>query len=374
MPAPAALHDGINDVNSSPGPAIEFDHVTVRYGRHTAVKDVSLCVQQGEFVTLLGPSGSGKTTLLNLLAGAFPPTSGKVHIKGRDVSFAAIHTRNIGMVFQSYTLFPSKSVAKNVAFPLQIRNVPATMRDNRVAEALRTVRLLEHADKLPSQISGGQAQRVALARAIVFDPAILLFDEPLGALDRTLRKDLQREIRRIQQTINVPALYVTHDQEEAMSISDRLVLIRDGTIVQQGSPRDVYERPRSVWAAKFLGEANVWPVSRIVSEGNGDLTIASEGFEFGFAVGRDTILREDGYLVSRPEDCVVTDAPVERERCYAARITSIEYLGATQNLSLALVGGPAITAVTSGRGQAWMPGQEVHCHWRRGSHSFLPLN
>ncbi|MHA6692207.1 ABC transporter ATP-binding protein [Devosia sp. A449] len=354
-------------------PAIELDNVTIKYGEHVAVKDVSLTVEQGEFVTLLGPSGSGKTTLLNLIAGAFAPSAGQVRIQGKDVSFAPTHTRNIGMVFQSYTLFPSKTVAKNVAFPLQIRGERPDRRDARVMEALKTVRLLEHADKLPSQISGGQAQRVALARAIVFEPDILLFDEPLGALDRALRKDLQREIRRIQQNINVPALYVTHDQEEAMSISDRVVLFRDGHIVQQGSPRDVYENPKSVWAATFLGEANVWPVSRLLSETNGALTVDTDGFEFTCTPGWDSGLREEAYLISRPEDCQLSAGPVEGLRSYPARITGLEYLGAMQSVTVALDGGPTITAITTGRERRFHIGEPVYCSWRPGSHSIVPL-
>ncbi|MFT4014454.1 MAG: ABC transporter ATP-binding protein [Paracoccus sp. (in: a-proteobacteria)] len=353
-------------------PAIELDNVTIKYGTHVAVKGVSLTVGQGEFVTLLGPSGSGKTTLLNLVAGAFAPASGKVFIQGKDVSFAPTHTRNIGMVFQSYTLFPSKTVARNVAFPLQIRGESAQRCDARVAEALKTVRLLEHADKLPAQISGGQAQRVALARAIVFEPDILLFDEPLGALDRALRKDLQREIRRIQQNINVPALYVTHDQEEAMSMSDRIVLFRDGLIVQQGSPREVYETPRSVWAATFLGEANVWPLTRVLEDRNGTLTAESEGFRFTFAPGFDSGLREGAWIISRPEDCRLSPEPLADGSSYPARIVGLEYLGAMQSVTVALDGGPTLTAITTGRGQRLAPGDVVHCSWRPGSHSIVP--
>jgi ABC-type Fe3+/spermidine/putrescine transport system ATPase subunit len=353
-------------------PAIELDDVTVRYGDQVAVKDVSLSVAQGEFVTLLGPSGSGKTTLLNLIAGAFPPSAGSVRIQGKDVSFAPINTRNIGMVFQSYTLFPSKTVAKNVAFPLEIRGVKGKSRDEKVADALKTVRLFEHADKLPSQISGGQAQRVALARAIVFEPSILLFDEPLGALDRALRKDLQREIRRIQQSIHVPALYVTHDQEEAMSMSDRIVLFRDGRIIQQGSPREVYEHPANVWAAGFLGEANVWPITRLVATAGNEVTIRSDDFEFTFTRSQRA-LGDGDHLVSRPEDCIISTDPVEGRRCYAATVTAIEYLGTTQNVTLGLQGGPTVSSVASGRDHDLVVGQPVFCYWRAGRHSIVPL-
>ncbi|MFT4029286.1 MAG: ABC transporter ATP-binding protein [Protaetiibacter sp.] len=346
--------------------------MTVRYGSHTAVADVSLTVEQGEFVTLLGPSGSGKTTLLNLVAGAFAPYKGTVRINGKDVSHAATHTRNIGMVFQSYTLFPSKTVAKNVAFPLEIRREPKAQKERRVLEALRTVRLLEHADKLPAQISGGQAQRVALARAIVFDPDILLFDEPLGALDRALRKELQGEIRRIQQSIDVPALYVTHDQEEAMTMSDRIVLFRDGRIVQQGTPRDVYEHPASVWAATFLGAANVWPISRVSPEPSGELAIETDGFAFTLPRSAGEPVVGSTSVVSRPEDCVLTAAEVEGVPCHPGVVVAVEYLGSGQNVTVRLADGPQLVALTSGRRERHGVGDRVFCHWLPGAHSIVP--
>ncbi|MFT4215511.1 MAG: ABC transporter ATP-binding protein [Microbacterium sp.] len=353
-------------------PAIALEEVTVRYGAQTAVADVSLTVEQGEFVTLLGPSGSGKTTLLNLVAGAFAPDRGVVRINGKDVSYAPTHTRNIGMVFQSYTLFPSKTVAKNVAFPLEIRREAKAQKDRRVLEALRTVRLLEHADKLPAQISGGQAQRVALARAIVFDPDILLFDEPLGALDRALRKDLQHEIRRIQQSINVPALYVTHDQEEAMTMSDRIVLFRDGAVVQQGTPRDVYEHPVSVWAATFLGAANVWPITRVSPAPSGALEIETDGFAFTLPPTAGEPVVGAASVVSRPEDCVLTAAEVEGVPCYPGDVLAVEYLGSGQNVTVQLAGGPRLVALTSGRRERYAVGDTVFCHWLPDAHAIVP--
>ncbi|MFT3797645.1 ABC transporter ATP-binding protein [Microbacterium sp.] len=359
---------------TSSTPAISLEDVTVRYGSQTAVANVSLAVEQGEFVTLLGPSGSGKTTLLNLVAGAFAPYKGTVRINGKDVSHAPTHTRNIGMVFQSYTLFPSKTVAKNVAFPLEIRREPKEKKERRVLDALRTVRLLDHADKLPAQISGGQAQRVALARAIVFDPDILLFDEPLGALDRALRKDLQREIRRIQQSIDVPALYVTHDQEEAMTMSDRIVLFRDGGIVQQGTPREVYEQPASVWAATFLGAANVWPITRANPASGGEVTIETDGFTVTLPASAGDPVVGATSVVSRPEDCVLTSAEVDGVRCHPGSVTAIEYLGTGQNVTVRLVGGPQLVALTSGRGQRYEVGEPVFCHWRPGAHSIVPAD
>ena len=247
---------------------ITLHDVHKTYDGHVAVAGVDLNVAQGEFVTLLGPSGCGKTTCLRIVAGFVAPTSGRVSIDGRDVTNLPPHRRNTGMVFQSYALFPHRTVAGNVAFGLQMRRLSRAERERRTREALRLVQLEELADRYPAQLSGGQRQRVALARAVVINPEILLLDEPLAALDLKLREELQVEIKRIQSSLNMTTLFVTHDQGEALSLSTRIAVMREGKIVQFGTPTEIYERPNSRYVANFVGRINLIPA--IVREKQGE--------------------------------------------------------------------------------------------------------
>ena len=237
---------------------VEFSHVGKSYDGHTlAVEDFSLRIPRGEFVTLLGPSGCGKTTCLKMLAGFEHPTAGEIFLKGRPVGQIKAHKRNIGVVFQQYALFPHMTVAENLAFPLQARRVPAQQVAASVARALDMVQLRGFGDRLPGQMSGGQQQRAAIARALVFEPDIVLMDEPLGALDRRLREEMQYEIRRLQQRLGVTMLYVTHDQGEAMAMSDRVAVMSEGRVQQIASPEVLYEEPERVFVATFIGENNL---------------------------------------------------------------------------------------------------------------------
>ena len=220
-----------------------------------AVDGLDLVVGSGEFVTLLGSSGSGKSTTLMMVAGFENPDAGSVSLGGRELTGLPAHRRNLGVVFQNYLLFPHLTVAQNVAFPLKARRFPKNEIKGRVQEALETVRLPEYAKRMPSQLSGGQQQRVAVARAVCAKPSLLLMDEPLGALDERLRKDLQAEIRRIHRELDTAVLYVTHDQVEAMSMSDRIVLMRTGKVEQAGSPEELFDRPATPYAARFMGDA-----------------------------------------------------------------------------------------------------------------------
>ncbi|UOE22052.1 ABC transporter ATP-binding protein [Thermobifida halotolerans] len=243
------------------GARLQLTGIRKEYGDFAAVDDVSLDIEPGQFVTLLGASGSGKTTLLRIIAGFVDATAGRVVMDGADISGVPVHRRHIGMVFQNYALFPHMSVEKNVAFPLQMRRVPRSRRPAMVREALAAVRLEGLGHRMPRELSGGQQQRVALARAIVSRPRLLLMDEPLGALDRRLREALQVEIRRLSQDLGLTVVNVTHDQEEALTMSDRIALLSHGRLVQYGSPEDLYSRPTSDVSANFLGESNLFRAS-----------------------------------------------------------------------------------------------------------------
>ena len=240
-----------------PGVLVRLQRVAKTYGSVRAVNDVSLDVHEGEFLTLLGPSGSGKTTMLMLIAGFERPSSGEIQIRGESVVARPPHRRDIGMVFQSYALFPHMTVFDNVAFPLRARKAPTREVDARVRRVLEIVRLPAVEDRYPRQLSGGQQQRVALARAVASRPSLLLMDEPLGALDRKLREEMQLELKTIQRELGVTTLYVTHDQQEALALSDRVAIMNHGDLVQIGSPVELYERPADDFVAGFLGDVNL---------------------------------------------------------------------------------------------------------------------
>lgn len=245
--------------SSRTGAAVRLHGLTKRYAGRAAVDEVSLDIEVGEFMTFLGPSGSGKTTTLNMIAGFTRATEGSITVDDTNVADLPPHRRDLGMVFQHYALFPHMSVAKNVAFPLEQRKVSKPEIARRVTEALRMVQLDSMADRLPSGLSGGQQQRVALARAVVFNPRVLLMDEPLGALDKKLREQLQTEISRMHRELGITFVFVTHDQEEALALSDRIAVFNDGRIEQVGTPEELYERPATLFVAQFLGESNVFP-------------------------------------------------------------------------------------------------------------------
>ncbi len=236
---------------------VEFNMVSKSYDGHVRViKDLNLNIHVGEFVTLLGPSGSGKTTILMMLAGFQSPTSGEILLDGQPIQDLPARKRGIGMVFQNYALFPHMTVGDNLAFPLEVRGIGSQERKNRVNRVLDLVQLDGFADRRPNQLSGGQQQRVAIARALVFEPSLVLMDEPLGALDRSLREEMQYEIRRIHRSLDVTIVYVTHDQQEAMVMSDRIAVLRNGIIDQIAVPEGLYEAPTSAFVARFIGESN----------------------------------------------------------------------------------------------------------------------
>ena len=242
----------------APGAPIRISGISKQYKDLTVLDHVDLEIHGGEFLTLLGASGSGKSTLLNILAGFVKPTSGTIEVDGVDMSRLPPHKRGLGMVFQHYALFPHMTVAENVAFPLKRLKVPKAEIATRVAEALDLVELGRLSGRKPTEISGGQQQRVALARAIVFRPRVLLMDEPLGALDKMLREQLQLEIRKLHKDIGITFVFVTHDQDEALTMSDRIALLQDGKIVQLGTPEELYDAPNCRYAAEFVGVSNLF--------------------------------------------------------------------------------------------------------------------
>lgn len=237
--------------------AVSLRGVTKTFGSFTAVSELDLEVRSGEFFSMLGPSGSGKTTVLRMIAGFEAPTSGAIILNGKDVTKAAPFDRPVNTVFQDYALFPHLTIAENVAYGLKVAGVSKAERKTRVGEALEQVRLAHVADRTPAQLSGGQRQRIALARALILRPQVLLLDEPLGALDKQLREHMQVELQQIQREIGITFIFVTHDQEEALSLSDRIAVFHEGKIEQIGSPREVYEFPRTEFVAKFLGTTNL---------------------------------------------------------------------------------------------------------------------
>ena len=223
-----------------------------------AVDHLTMDIKEGEFMTFLGASGSGKTTTLSMIAGLTLPTSGEILLNGQDVTFIPPHKRNIGMVFQNYALFPHMTVYENIAFPLKMHKIPKAEIEKRVTQALHMVQLPQHGDRYPSQLSGGQQQRIALARALSFEPGLILMDEPLGALDKKLRQHMQIEIKHIQEDLGFTTIYVTHDQEEALTMSDRIAVLRDGKLEQLGTPEELYEEPKTLYVADFIGESNIF--------------------------------------------------------------------------------------------------------------------
>ncbi len=304
---------------------VRLEGISKAYGSVVALDGVTLDVAEGEFLTLLGPSGSGKTTCLRAIAGMMTPDSGRLLIAGRDVSAVPMNRRNIGMVFQNYSLFPHLSVAQNVGYPLRVRRVSPAEADRRVDEALELVRLNGYGARRPSELSGGQQQRVALARALVFQPDVLLLDEPLSALDRVLREEMQLELRRIHREIGTTMICVTHDRSEALTMSDRIVVMRSGRIVQDASPETIYLNSGSRFVAEFLGEVNILPMSR-----------DAENSVLKDAAGRRIVVGSTQEMPPGPVDIVVrvehvgltvaSDADVEGDD-WRGKVTEALFLG-----------------------------------------------
>jgi putative spermidine/putrescine transport system ATP-binding protein len=308
--------------------SLRLQNVSKHFGRIKAVDNVNLTVPRGQFITLLGPSGSGKTTILNMIAGFNKPTSGEILLDEQPITPLPPEKRNFGMVFQGYALFPHMSVADNVAFPLKMRHRPADEIKRKVKETLELVQLTGLADRLPHMLSGGQQQRVALARALVFTPDILLLDEPLGALDRKLRADVQIELKLVHQRVGTTFVYVTHDQEEALSMSSCIAIIREGRFVQVGNPNELYERPATRFVADFLGKSNF--IRGTVAEINGEGFTYRAGSNIYHQASESARVHPgaDILISIRPEKIAITEIPPQDAvNRIAGEIRSWNYFG-----------------------------------------------
>jgi len=314
-------------VSRDAGAEIEFRSVTRTFGDVIAVRDVSLRVAEGEFVTLLGPSGSGKTTLLMMLAGFLVPTGGDIRINGASVVLRPAHKRDLGIVFQHYALFPHLSVFDNVAFPLRLRRMSGVEIRTSVERLLELVRLPGLAARRPRELSGGQQQRVALARALVFNPSALLMDEPLGALDRKLRAHMQEEIRDIQRSLRITTLYVTHDQDEAMTMSDRIAVLNEGRLEQVASPAELYARPANAFVADFLGDANFLRATVVDAEAGRFVAVTGGGLRVTGTATRAAGPGQELVLVLRPESLRLLAADESDDNCHEGIVEGLLFRG-----------------------------------------------
>ncbi len=354
-------------------PALVVRGLRKTFGSAVAVDGIDLEVRPGEFLTLLGPSGSGKTTTLRMIAGFMAPSGGSIEIDGTDMTRVPPYRRDVGMVFQNYALFPHMTAADNVAFPLRMRRRPRAEIQRRVADALSLVKLGDLGDRYPRQLSGGQQQRIALARAVVFEPRLLLMDEPLGALDRKLREALQLEIIHVSRQLGATVIYVTHDQEEALVMSDRIAIFSAGKIEQLGSGEDLYDRPASLFVADFIGESNILR-GRYEADGasGGWLTRGTSRWRVGSAAAERAGLDAGSAaaLVVRPERMRILDGAVPEPATNGANVVDatvgdVLNLGPDTKYQLAIADGPrvAVREPREATGRELQRGDTVRLSW-----------
>ncbi len=342
---------------------VKLDKIVKSYGSTMAVNDVSLDIKEGEFLTLLGPSGCGKTTTLRLISGFIQPTSGAIHFGDKDVTGIAPQHRQIGMVFQDYALFPHLTVSENISFGLVERRYEKAAIKERVDDLLALIKLEEAADRYPSEISGGQAQRVAVARAVAHPPSVLLMDEPLGALDLKLRETMQTELRRIQQELGITAVYVTHDQSEAMNMSDRIVVMNQGVIEQIGSPKGIYSSPQSVFVANFIGQVNVLNCNVTVQKDN-ITELEYQGQKI--RAQHDKSLRQGTttFLAIRPEDIKITPKAARKsQNSLKGVVSEALFSGNVMKISVELESGDCIKVECPPKLNSFEIGNPVYVSW-----------
>jgi putative spermidine/putrescine transport system ATP-binding protein len=348
--------------------SVRLADLTKQYGHVTAVDRLSLNIQPGELIALLGPSGCGKTTSLRMIAGLIEPSHGEVFVNGRPITKLPVHRRNIGMLFQNYALFPHLNVLENVMFGLEMRGIRRREAASKAQEALALVQLDGHQDKLPARLSGGQQQRVALARALVIEPAMLLLDEPLGALDKNLRESMQAELRLLQRRLGITTVMVTHDQDEAMTLSDRIVVMRHGRLEQAGTPSEVYQRPATRFVAGFLGASNFFQ-GRIGDRAGDSVRIAcAQGLEV--TVPAASVSGDSATIALRPEAVRVCGSVngTQPPNTVRATLEQVLYRGFMVHYHLRLPNGdPLIAFAQNVTGQDLAPGATVVAAWDEAS-------
>ncbi|WP_456022259.1 ABC transporter ATP-binding protein [Pseudomonas protegens] len=347
-------------------PLVSLRNLNKHYGDFAAVDNISLDIKDGEFLTFLGSSGSGKSTTLSMLAGFETPSSGEILVNGQSLVNVPPHKRDIGMVFQRYSLFPHLSVRDNIAFPLAIRKLAAAERDKRVDAMLKLVQLEQFAHRRPSQLSGGQQQRVAIARALVYEPRILLMDEPLGALDKKLREDLQDELRQLHRRLGITIVYVTHDQEEAMRLSQRIAIFSHGKIVGLGSGYDLYQNPPNAFVASFLGNSNFL---KLKAQGNAAASFEGQLLSIRLTAGLHA--DQDVLLMVRPEKAqalsvvqAISEPLPSGWNEVSAKVVEVLFLGESQTCSVVTSGGTSMTVkALSAAGMPLKAGDPVQVRW-----------
>ncbi len=356
---------------------ISVENISKSFSGHSVLENINLQVKDGEFITFLGPSGCGKTTLLRLIAGFEQPDTGSIYLNQENITTIPPERRPINMVFQSYALFPHMTVFDNIAFGLRCKKIAKSEITDRVNNALAKIKMSEHANKKPQQLSGGQQQRVAIARAAVNEPNVLLLDEPLSALDYNLRKSMRVELKELQQRIGITFIFVTHDQEEALTLSDRIVVMDHGRIVQIGSPRDIYEEPINLFAAKFIGETNIFS-STITKVEEFYFYAKIEGVDFRF---NNTLHYKAGSeinVILRPEDINVWDKTevTDTSHMFPGKVEQVIYKGSTVDLIVLLDSGRKISATEffneDDEDLAYTIGERVWIDWHHGWEVILP--
>ncbi len=354
-------------------PMVQFKGIMKRFDTVVAVEKMDLDIEEGSLVTLLGPSGCGKTTLLRMVAGLEDPTGGDIFIKGRRINDTPIHKRNLGMIFQNYALFPHKTIFENVAFGLKYRNLSKEAIREKVTRALEMVRLPGVERRMPSQLSGGQQQRIAMARAIVIEPDVLLMDEPLSALDENLREEMRREVDNLQALLGVTTIFVTHDQREALSMSDKIIVMKGGRKLQEGAPEEVYNRPSSHFVADFLGHSNF--SAGVVAEkqnglvrirlDSGNLLLAESGGEWSAGDRVEVVVRAQRFDAFLKKDF----RPSDKMNFFEGRVRDRSYMGGEVSYFIELAAGREIHVISLMRSRIYDIGDEVavqvaprHCH------------
>lgn len=346
---------------------VRLNELSKRYGTQLAVDALSLTIEPGSMLALLGPSGCGKTTCLRMIAGLVQPTSGEIFIDGKRITGTPVHRRNIGMLFQNYALFPHMTVAENVAFGLEARRLPKAEIASRVSGALQLVQLGGYADRMPAQLSGGQQQRVALARCLVVEPALLLLDEPLGALDKGLRENMQVELRALQQRLGITTIMVTHDQDEALTLADRIAIMRGGRLEQLGSPAEVYQAPASRFVAGFIGVSNFFRGRVDRRDGQAGSVTTDSGIVLTIPdcpPGRDDVT-----VALRPEAIIIEPAAsVDGPNRVVGTVEQVVYRGFISHTYLRLNNGEMLIVFQQGaNGAPHVAGTRVLAHWAAAS-------